>query len=583
MKAAVKELWTFVSLFRPHLGWMGLGTGLGWAAVMASVGLMALAGWFLSSAALAGLTLATAHLFNFFFPATGVRIFAITRTLARYAERLTTHESTFRMLATLRVWFYRRIEPLAPARLMRYRSADILNRIVADIESMDNLYVRVLSPSVVAAFTVFSVVLGLWFFDPRVAAAASLFMLGAGIVVPLAARRAGAEAGRLLARHTSAMRVRVVEGIQGLSELMVFGAWKGHLATLEAEGRALAGEQGRMSQIRGLATAGSTLLTGLAVLACLYVGVDRIGCGRLDGADLALVGFAVLAAFEALFPLPGAYQYLGQTREAGRRLLELVNAPPAVVFPVNSAGAVDGFDILFDGIDFRYVHGDPWILKAFDLKVAQGQRVAIVGETGAGKSTLFNLLVRFWDPVNGRVMIGGRDIRTLAESDLRQTLGVVTQQSHLFVATIRENLLLARPEASERSLISALKKAQLFDFVTNLPQGLDTWIGEGGRVLSGGQARRLNLARAFLQDAPVWILDEPTEGLDRVTEKQMMRALFHAVQGRTLLTITHRTAGLEHFDEVVFLNQGRVVDRGPHDTLLKTCEAYGALVGRGRE
>jgi ATP-binding cassette, subfamily C, bacterial CydC len=582
MKAAGKDLLAFVALFRPHFRWMALGTGLGLGAIMASVGLLALAGWFLSSAAIAGLAMATAHLFNFFIPSIGVRLFAIARTLARYAERLTTHESTFRMLATLRVWFYRRIEPLAPARLMAYRSADILNRIVADIESLDNLYVRVLSPSVIAAGTIVSVVLLLAVFDWWTALTALVFMLVAGIVVPLAAGRAGAGAGRQLARGTSAIRITIVEGIQGLAELMVFGAWERQLAVLDKEMRALVRVQGRMSQIRGLATAATTLLTGLAVLACLYVGVGRIGDGLLDGANLALVGFAVLAAFEALLPLPWAYQYLGQSREAGKRLLELVNAPPAVVFPDRSADAIEAFDIAFDGIDFRYKDADPWAVKTLDLKFVRGQRVAILGETGAGKSTLFNLLVRFWDPVNGTVRIGGRDIRTFAESDLRRVLGVATQQSHLFVETLRENLLMARPGADETAMRAALQKAQLLDFVETLPQGLDTWIGEGGRALSGGQARRLTLARVFLQDAPVWVLDEPTEGLDRLTAEQVMRALFQATEGRTLVLITHRTAGLACFDEVVLLDQGRVAARGHHRELLETSEAYRALVGRGR-
>jgi len=549
---------------------MSLGTLLGWMAVLASVGLLALSGWFISATAFAGLTLSTAYLFNFYYPSGGVRLFAIGRTLFRYTERLTTHDATFRMLSTLRVWFYRKIEPLAPACLMKYRSADILSRIVADIESLDNLYVRVLSPSMIAIFTIIAVVLFLCIFDPWIAATAMLFLLAAGIAVPFAAGKSGAEAGRQLTRHTSGMRIRVVEGVRGLSELMVFGGWKGHLEALERHSMALIRIQGRMSRIRGLAIAATTLLTGLAVAACLYIAVDRIGAGTMDGANLALVGFAVLASFEALLPLPWAYQHLGQTREAGRRLLELVEAPAAVVFQEDSFADIQRYDIRFDSVDFRYRESDPWVLRAFDLHIEQGQTVAILGETGAGKSTLFHLLARFWDPANGSIRIGGHDIRTIAESDLRRTFSVVSQQSHLFNATLRENLLLARPEADEPAMKYALETAQLFDFVDMLPRGLDTWIGEGGRALSGGQARRLCLARAFLQNAPVWVLDEPTEGLDRITGRKMMRAMFHAAKGRTVLLITHQTADLERFDEIVIMNRGRVVARGHHDHLLKT-------------
>ena len=583
MKNYLKNLTPFIHLFRPHYRWMGLGTFLGWAAVVASVGLLALSGWFLSAAALAGLSLGTAYLFNFFYPSIGVRMFAFTRTLSRYAERLVTHDATFRMLATLRIWFYRKIEPLAPARLMQYRSADILNRIVADIETLDNLYVRVLSPSMTASLTIIAVVLFLAVFDVWIAVTALFFLLITGIALPLAAAGFGVTVGRQLALRTAEMRIRVVEGIQGLAELMVFGVWNRQLDVIEKESDGLIGIQGRMSRIRGLSTAATTLLTGLATLACLYIGVDKVGGGSLDGANLALVGFAVLASFEALSPLPLAYQYLGQTREAGRRLLELVEAPPALIFPMDSSALVERYDIHFNGLDFRYRESDPWALEGFDLRIEQGRHVAILGETGAGKSTLFNLLVRFWDPGKGSIRIGGHDLQFFSESDLRQTIGAVSQQPHLFHTTLRKNLLMARPEADEAALRSALEKAQLLDWVDELPLGLDSWIGESGRTLSGGQARRLSLARMFLQDTPIWVLDEPTEGLDRTTERNMMRALFHAAQAHTLLLITHRTAHLDRFDEVVIMHRGRITARGSHDTLLKTSPRYAALVKKGSE
>ncbi len=581
MKFIPKDLKLFIRLFQPHYPWMGLGTLLGWLAVMASVGLLALSGWFISAAALAGLSLGTAYLFNFFYPSIGVRMFAFTRTLSRYAERIVTHDATFRMLATLRIWFYRKIEPLAPARLMQYRSADILNRIVTDIETLDNLYVRVLSPSMTALLTIITVVLFLAVFDIWIAGTALLFLLISGIALPLAAAKTGADVGRRLARGTAVMRIRAVECIQGLSELMVFGAWNTQMDALEKESDLLIRLQGRMSRIRGLSLAGTTLLTGVATLTCLYIGVYQVGRGMLDGANLALVGFAVLASFEALSPLPMAYQYLGQTREAGRRLLELVESPPAVIFPGVSIAPIKRFHIRFNGVDFRYGKSDPWALRGFDLRIEQGHRVAIIGETGAGKSTLFNLLVRFWNPVRGRIQLGDHDLQTYAESDLRQAIGVVSQQPHLFHTTLRKNLLMARPEADETALRSALEKAQLLDWVDKLPHGLDSWIGEDGRGLSGGQARRLSLARMFLQNAPIWVLDEPTEGLDRVTERKMMRALFQAAQAHTLLVITHRTEALEQFDEIILMNQGRITDRGSHDALLKTSPRYVALIERG--
>jgi ATP-binding cassette subfamily C protein CydC len=578
MKSILKDLMPFIRLFRPHYPRMALGTLLGWIAAAASVGLLALSGWFISAAALAGLFPGTVYLFNFFYPSIGVRMFAFTRTLSRYTERIVIHDATFRMLSDLRTWFYRRIEPLAPACLMPYRSGDILNRIVTDIETLDNLYVRVLFPSATAALTILTVVPFLAVFDFWIAGTACLFLLFSGMVLPRTAARAGVHVGRRLASIVAAVRIQTVECIQGLPELMVFGAWKRQMAALERENNRLLGIQDRMSRIRGLFLAGATLSTGLAVLACIYIGVHQIGRGMLNGANLALVGFAVLASFEALSPLPMAYQYLGQTREAGRRLLELVEMPPAVTFPDISSAPVNHFHIHFNRVDFRYGASDPWVLQGIELQIEEGRHVAVLGETGAGKSTLFNLLVRFWNPVKGRIQMGGHDLETYAESDLRQALGVVSQQPHLFNTTLRKNLLMAVPGADEAALRSALQQAQLLDWVDALPQGLDSWIGEKGRGLSGGQARRLSMARMFLKDAPVWILDEPTEGLDRITERNMMRALFKAAEGHTLLVITHRTADLERFDDIVLMKQGRIIARGGHEALLKTSPEYAALI-----
>lgn len=565
MKSAETNLRYFLRLLRPHRRRMSLGALLGWLAVMASVGLLALAGWFISATAHAGLTLATAYIFIFFYPSVAVRIFAITRTLARYAERLVTHDATFRMLATLRVWFYGRLEPLAPACLMKYRSGDILNRIVADIDSLDNLFVRVLSPTIVGCCTIAAVVAFLALFDLWIAMTALIFLLAAGVAAPLGAGRAGAGMGRRLIHHTSRLRIRIVDGVQGLSELMVYGAWESQLERMVRESDALIALQDRMSRIRGLTTAATTLLTGLAVLGCLYIGVERVNSGVMGGANLALVGFAVLASFEAVLPLPWAYQYLGQTREAGRRLLELVNAPPAVEFPDTSSGDVHQFDIRFENVDFRYEDSDPWVFNAFDLHIEQGQRVAVLGATGAGKSTLFNLMMRFWDPDGGCIRIGGRDIRTLTEPELRSTATVVSQQVHLFNQTIGENLLMARPDADEAALKAALEKTRLRDVVEALPKGLDTQVGEGGRTLSGGQMRRLALARAYLRDTPIWVLDEPTEGLDRITEGEVMQTLLDATEGRTVLLITHRRVELDRFDDIIVLDRGRIVERAIYD------------------
>jgi ATP-binding cassette subfamily C protein CydC len=572
-----RQLAPFIKLLRHHLKWMALGTGLGLLAAASATGLLALSGWFICAAAYAGLSLTTAQLFNFFYPSIGVRLFAICRTLARYAERVVTHDATFRILQSLRGWFYIHLEPLAPSRLMMFRSGDILNRIVADIDALDNLYLRVLSPSVIALVMMFLVTGFLRIFDPLIALSTALFLLIAGFCVPWAALQLGAAGGHNLTLCISDLRVRIVDGLQGLAELLVFGAYPQYLEKVAQSSLALVKNQLRMSHIRGLSAALITLLSGLAVLPVLYLAVFLVNRGSLDGAGLALLILTVMASFGAVLPLPAAYQYLGQTREAGRRLLEIVNTPPQVLFPERSITLVRPPGVKFEKVSFRYHEKAPWSLSVVDFQIPAGRRAAVIGETGAGKSTLVQLLVRFWDPVAGHIRLGDEDVRNFSESDLRRLISVVSQQPHMFNATLKENLLVACPAAGDDDLWAALDTVQLSDFVNGLPDGLETWIGEAGQLLSGGQARRLAVARAILHDAPLWVLDEPTEGLDSITEKKMMQALKEQTAGRTLLLITHQLVDLNWMDQIVMLDRGRIIARGNHEQLLHNSERYAAL------
>jgi len=572
-----RDLTLFVKLFGRHFKWMLLGTGLGLLATISAVGLLALSGWFISAAAYAGLTVATAQLFNFFHPGIGVRLFAIGRTLARYAERIVTHDVTFRILQSLRSWFYIHLEPLAPARLMMFRSADVLNRIVADIDALDNLYLRVLSPSLVALVTSILVVTFLWIFDPIIALTAAMFLVIAGFGVPTVVLHLGRSSGHELAHLISDLRIRIVDALQGLPELLVFGAYPQQIESVKQSNLALLKAQLRMSHIRGLSLALITMLSGFAVLSALYLAVNLVNRESLDGAALALVILTVMASFEAIFPLPLAYQYLGQTREAGRRLLEIVETEPQVIFPHQSIPSDRQCSVTFERVSFRYHGQAPWALRHVDFHIPAGRRVAVIGETGSGKSTLIHLLVRFWNPAAGHIRLAGNEIDTFSEPHLRRLISAVSQQPHMFNATLKENLLLASPGASDDELLAALNVAQLLEFVIGLPDGLNTWIGEAGQLLSGGQARRVAVARAILHNAPLWVLDEPTEGLDPITEKKMMQALKRQTAERTLLLITHRLTDLDWMDHIVMLEKGRVIAQGNHEELLKNNKRYAAL------
>ena len=572
-----RELTPFLKLFRVHLKGMLLGIFCGIVAMVSAVGLLALSGWFISTAAYAGLTLATAQLYNFFHPSIGVRMFAIGRTLARYAERIVSHDATFRILQSLRTWFYLKIEPLAPARLMMYRSGDILNRIVSDIDALDNLYLRILSPGTVALITSILVVAFLWLFDPLMAMATAAYLAIAGLGITLAALKMGKRWGHAIARHSAELRVQIIDLLQGLADLLVFNGHHQQLKALSSSDRAFLKSQLRMSHIRGLSMALVTLISGLAVITALYLAVNKVSLELLSGANLALIALAILACFEAVMPLPTAYQYFGRTQKAGRRLLEIVEIEPQIVYPETTAAISSRPGVTFENISFRYNEFDPWTLENINIKIPAGQRIAVIGETGSGKTTLIHLLVRFWNPSSGCIRLAGRDIRDFNEAALRQAISVVPQQPHMFNETLRKNLLIADPAAGDDQLFAALESAGLKEFVKGLPEGLDTWVGEDARLLSGGQARRLALARTMLHDAPVWVLDEPTEGLDSLTEQKFMRELKRKTGKRTLLLITHRLTDLHWMDRIVILDRGRVVAQGTHAELLASNPKYAKM------
>ena len=574
MIGAFRELLVFIRLFRPHRWWMIVGSLTGLFTLLCGVGLMALSGWFISATASAGLAAATAHLFNFFFPSIGVRLFAFGRTAGRYAERVLTHDTTFRILESLRIWFYERLEPLAPAGLSRFRSADILSRIVADIDALDNLYLRVLFPAGTALAAALLVGGFLALFDPAIALVTLVILFAAGVAVPAAAAKAGGRTGKDLTRQRAGLRVLLVDGLQGMAELLVFGSEGKHQAAVLESHRQLVNLQRRMSHLRGVCSALMTALSGAAVIAVLYIGADRVARGSMAGANLAMVGFAVLACFEAVMSLPGAFQYLGQTREAGRRLLEIVDMSPPVRFLGHSAAIPRGLEVAFVGVCFQYRREGPEVLRNISLRIPHGQRVALLGPAGAGKSTLAHLLTRFEDPSSGRILIGKQDIRKLAEPDLRGLMGVVSQRAHIFSATIRDNLLISRPDAGEGALRAALEAVDLLGFVERLPDGLDTWVGQAGKLLSGGQSRRLAVARAMLKSAPIWILDEPSEGLDTATERALLETILKRASGASVLLITHRPALLEKMDRIVILESGRVAFSGTHASLLAGNRRY---------
>ncbi|NCA70756.1 MAG: thiol reductant ABC exporter subunit CydC [Sphingobacteriia bacterium] len=567
------ELTRLWILFKPYRGWMLAGILIALLTLLANVTLMALSGWFITAMAIAG---ATGIAVNYLAPAALIRLSAIVRTGGRYSERLVNHEATFRLIARLRVWFYRHLEPLAPARLQQYHSGDLLSRIRADIDALDNLYVRVLVPVAVAALSTLLFFVFLLLHDPLIALSGLAFLMLAGVGLPLWSHSRGQAPGRRLAADEAALRAAVIDGVQGLAELTIYGANARQAERIDQLGRRLITDQARLSSDHGLTQAAVGLCAHLSLWVLLWLAIPMVHTGQLMPPQLAMLALFTLASFEAVAPLPQAFQLLGRTLAAARRIFAIVDATPAVHEPTTPSPQLERFDIQFKGIHFSYPGAATPAVSDIHLSIPQGSRAAVVGVTGSGKSTLFNLLLRFWEPDAGDILIGGHSIRQFQGEDLRRHIAVVSQQTHLFNTTIRENLLIAAPTATPEAVESACRIAQIHDFIGTLPDGYGTWVGETGVRLSGGQARRIAVARALLKDAPILLLDEPTEGLDAATERDLMQALDRLMAGRTVLLITHRPAGLDWVDQVLVLDQGLTLAQGTPEIIPEATQ--GALL-----
>lgn len=568
----------FIAMMRRHWPAMAIGGLLSLVATLAAIGLLSLSGWFIAATAYAGLNVVTAKAFNFFLPSIGVRLFAMTRTAARYGERVICHDATFRILETLRTWCYTRLEPLSPARLGKHHTGDLLTRIITDIDTLDNLYLRVITPSAVAVVVFVLLVSFVGHFSPVMALFCGGMLIAGGLVVPHLADRAARSAARRLNEETASLRTTIVDGIQGLAALLACGADGPYIEKVNDRHEALIQSEKRLSHVTGLTNALLGLVSGLAVVGVLFLGVGLVSTGALSGPHLALLALAVMAGFDAVMPLSNAYQYLGQTRKAAVRLHEVTAAEPAVTFPaeavpMNLKGALE-----FDRVTFGYAQSERPVLQDISFRIEPGQHTAIMGATGAGKSTLLYLLARFEDPAMGEVRLHREPLATLTEETLRSNLCIVNQKAHIFNGTIRKNLQMADPHADTDALNGALEAVQLADFIKALPDGLDTWVGESGQMLSGGQARRLTIARAVLSPANIWALDEPTEGLDTETAKAMMRQLLDRRRNKTVIMVTHRPEAVAQMDRVVVLEAGRVAAMDTPQKLRKHHALYRRLI-----
>ncbi|MFI2721583.1 thiol reductant ABC exporter subunit CydD [Streptomyces collinus] len=556
-------------------GRLGLALLLGSLALGSAVGLMATSGWLISRAS------QQPPVLYLMMAVTATRAFGIGRAVFRYAERLVSHDAVLRMLADTRVAVFRRLERLAPAGLRRVRRGDLLSRLVADVDALQDYWLRWLLPAGAAVVvSAASVGFTAWLL-PEAGAVLAAGLLAAGVGVPLITGAVARRAEQRLAPARGVLATWVADLLTGTAELTVAGALPARTARAREADRALTRIASRAATATALGDGLTALVSGLTVTAAALAGAQAVAAGRLDGVTMAVVVLTPLAAFEAVLGLPLAVQYRQRVRRSAERVYEVLDAPEPVTEPERPCKApASPFPVVLRGLTARYAGQERDALAGLDLTLDEGRRIAVVGPSGSGKTTLAQVLLRFLDAEAGSYVLAGVDAYALHSDDVRGLVGLCAQDAHLFDSSLRENLLLARKDATEDHLRAALRRARLLDWADSLPDGLDTLVGEHGARLSGGQRQRLALARALLADFPVLVLDEPAEHLDLPTADALVADLLAATEGRTTLLITHRLAGLEAVDEVIVLDRGQVVQRGSYAELLAMDGPLREMAGR---
>ncbi|MBP6520859.1 MULTISPECIES: cysteine/glutathione ABC transporter ATP-binding protein/permease CydC [unclassified Shewanella] len=581
----MKVLIPFIRLFSRQWLMMSVGLLLTIITLMAGIGLLSLSGWFLSATAVAGLTIVTAQSFNFFTPAGGVRFLSIARTASRYGERLATHEATFKLLTELRVWAWCKLLPLSAKNLQGLRRGDMLNRLVADIDTLDHLYLRLLTPMAASLLMTGLLYLFLAWFDAKLALSLCLFLVAVWLVMPLLFYRLGHAPSRTMLETKRHYRVQLLDMLQGQAELSLFGANNRFRQKLNDAEIALFRSQSAMANITALSQAMLILSTGSALIMMLYLAAQGVGDAVPPGPMFALMVFATMACVEMMMPIAGAFQHLSGCVLAATRINEITEQKADIQFAVDTGLRAKSGALQIEGIHFGY-RDDQNVLQGLSLEIKAGQKVALLGPTGCGKSSLLTLITREWQAQQGHIKLDGHALSEYSERGLRDAITVISQRIYLFAGTLRENLVLALPviegekrTAHDARLIDVLQRVGLGALLTG-DKPLDMWIGEGGRQLSGGEQRRIGVARALLRDAPLLLLDEPTEGLDKRTEREILSLLFEFAQDKTLLMISHRLTAMAKMDQIHLLGQGKIIASGTHQSLIEDCVEYQALYQR---
>lgn len=560
---------------RPHRFILWLALLLSLATNLASLFLLTLSSWFLASCAIAGV-LGTSATFNYLLPSAGVRLLSLTRTAGRYFERITGHDATLRILTELRVHIFKSILPLSPGQTAQFSDGEILNRLISDVETLDHFYLRILAPLCTTGIVILCAVLTLAKADLLLALALLIISLAAWLLIPPVCYLLGRRIGVAIDQRRGEYRALLVEWLRGQTGLLVFGAEKSFRRRLEWLEGSWYKSQVEHARLNGLVQGGMVILSGLAVVLILYLAVVAPNFPAAERGWIVAAVFLTLALFEAIVPGIIAFQPLGQLVAAAGRIHKLLYQTTALHYPTAGVEVPEHPSIRVEGVNFSYPGRLQPALQSIYFFLEAGEKIALLGHTGCGKSSLLYLLTRSFMPQSGAVLLGGNPLDHYSEADLRRTMAVAPQRVHIFSATLRENLLIACSAADDGKLRDILCKVGLEELLRN--NGLDDWLGEGGRSLSGGERRRLGVARVLLRQAPILLLDEPTEGLDRDNEQKILDLLLDQPSSSSLLLITHHTAGLERMDRIVVMEEGKIVKQGtPRQILAKRRSCTGSL------
>lgn len=558
----MKPLFHLIRLMKTFMGWILLSILMGTAAICAGIGLLGASSWLIASAALhpsiADLQVAIV----------GVRFFGISRGVFRYLERLISHSVNLHIMSRLREDFYRRIEPDAPTNLHSYRSGDLLQRMMGDLETLENFYVRVAAPFFVAVViaTGTSLFVGGYLVECGIILAAGL--LTNGLLIPILTLFVSRPWIRDLTSVHADVSALTVEGVQGLEDLQAYHAHDRWSGAIQGKYSIAGSIQNKITAINAIGSALSLLVLNSTMLGVVSAAIPRVNTGELNGVMLAVLALVTSASFESVSTMPSAAINLNSSMESANRLFG-IGVRELEINPSDRKTSVpSGDELIFNEISLIYPDAPQPVLRGVSFNIQKGEKKAIVGLSGAGKTSLLNLLMQFQAPSSGNILIDGINLQSIDQSDLHSIFGLVTQSPYLFSTSLRENLLLAKPGISDKTLLEVLEQAELGEWVSTLPDGLDTWLGENGVKMSGGERQRLAVARLILQDSPILLLDEPTANLDPINETRILNNLFTVFQEKSILLVTHRLNLLERMDEILVLDHGEIIERGKYADLL---------------